>query len=347
MKPLFHPCLVNGPFEDPALYIDFLFEKRAVLFDLGDIRLLPPRKILRVSHVFVSHTHMDHFAGFDRMLRIMLARDKVLRLYGPPGFIDRVEHRLASYTWNLVESFAADFMIIAAEFDGVAEVRSAKFRCRRRFLREDEEISTVCSGILLDEDAFRVRSVLLDHGIPSLAFALEEKDHVNIMKSRILEMGLGVGPWLSELKRAVLGGEEGEKLFRAWWRESGNLKETRLPLGELREKVLRMVPGQKIVYVTDALCSDENTGRIIVLARDSDYLYIEAMFLQEDQVMARTKRHLTAGQAGRLAGLAGVARPEFFHISPKYRNREEDVRREFGEAFISGMKLSEEFEKRD
>ena len=24
---------------------------------------LPPRKLLRISHVFVSHTHMDHFAG--------------------------------------------------------------------------------------------------------------------------------------------------------------------------------------------------------------------------------------------------------------------------------------------
>lgn len=339
MKPVFHPSLVNGPFEDPALYIDFLYEKRAVLFDLGDLRLLPPRKILRVGDVFVSHTHMDHFAGFDRMLRIMLARDKVLRLYGPPGFIDRVEHRLASYTWNLVERFEADFTIIAAEFDGAAEMRSAKFRCRRRFLREHDHMAAVCDGIILDEDTFRIRAVLLDHGIACLAFALEEKEHVNIMKNRLLEMGLGVGPWLTELKRAVLKGGEGDTPFRAWWREGGGeVRESFLPLKLLRENVLRVVPGQKIAYVTDAVCSDCNSRRIVDLARGAEYLFIEAMFLLEDQAMAREKRHLAAGQAGRLAGLAGVGRADFFHVSPKYSEREEEVRREFEVAFIDGLR---------
>ncbi len=338
MKSIFHPSLVNGPFEDPALYIDFLYEKRAVLFDLGDLHLLPPRKILRVGDVFVSHTHMDHFAGFDRMLRIMLARDKVLRLYGPPGFIDRVEHRLASYTWNLVERFEAEFTIVAAEFDGAAEMRSAQFRCRRRFVRERDEITAVGNDIILDEDSFRIRAVLLDHGIACLAFALEEKAHVNIMKNRLLEMGLGVGPWLTELKRAVLKGGDGETIFRAWWREGGGVREAFLPLKVLRENVLRVVPGQKIVYVTDAVCSDCNSRRIAELARGAEILYIEAMFLLEDQAMAREKRHLAAAQAGRMAGLAGVGRADFFHVSPKYSDREEAVRREFGEAFIDGLR---------
>ena len=37
MRPLLHPFLVNGRTGDPALYVETLFERGALLFDLGDI----------------------------------------------------------------------------------------------------------------------------------------------------------------------------------------------------------------------------------------------------------------------------------------------------------------------
>jgi ribonuclease Z len=86
----FDPALVNDPFDDPSLYVDLAFERRALLFDLGDIGRMAPRKLLRLSDVFVTHRHMDHFAGFDQLLWHLLGREKVLNLYGPAGMIDAV-----------------------------------------------------------------------------------------------------------------------------------------------------------------------------------------------------------------------------------------------------------------
>lgn len=68
-----------------------------MLFDLGDIASLSPRKIQRLGHVFVSHAHIDHFVGFDRLLWVLVGRDKLIHLYGPNGFIDHVHHKLRAY----------------------------------------------------------------------------------------------------------------------------------------------------------------------------------------------------------------------------------------------------------
>lgn len=328
MTPQFLPCLVNGPFDDPAVYVDFLYERRALLFDLGDIRALSPRKILRLSHIFISHTHIDHFVGFDQVLRLCLGREKRLHLYGPPGFTTRVEHRLASFTWNLVDSYPTDFTVVAAELHPDGSRISAEFHCRRGFRRESERTEQLSGNIILDEETFRIRTAFLDHRTVSLAFALEEKSHVNIMKNRLLEMGLPTGPWLAELKRAVVRGDEDDSLFRVWWRGAAGVEERCFLLGELKRKILNIVPGQKIAYVTDAASTPENAAKIIALARDADYLFIEATFLHEDHELALERYHLTALQAGLLARQAGVARVTPFHFSPRYRSMEEKLRQE-------------------
>ncbi len=332
MRPLFHPSLVNNPFGDPGLYIDFLFESRAILFDVGEISHVSPRKLLRISHVFVSHTHVDHFIGFDHLVRLFLGREKKLHFFGPPGFVDQVWHRLAAYTWNLVRNYPTDFTIVVNEIHHDGKVLTAEFHCKQGFQSQGSGSCAVNDSIVLDEETFRIRIAFLEHKIPVLAFSLEEKNHVNIMKNRLEELGLPVGPWLAELKRAVLGDAGDDTPFRVWWKEGAHLMERRIPLGQLKRDILRIVPGQKITYVTDTAYTPENAARIVELARGSDYLFIEASFLQEDAARAREKCHLTARQAGLIAKEAGAARVLPFHFSPKYTGLEGRIYREVEQA---------------
>ncbi len=333
MRPSFHPFLVNEPFGDPAVFVDFLFEPRALLLDLGDLRTLPPRKLLRISDIFVSHCHMDHFMGFDWWLRISLGREHRVRLYGPPGFLKQVEHKLSAYTWNLVRSYDTDLTLVVTEVDPAGTGRRAWFHCRRAFLKEAEETVHVGDGVLLEEHGFRVRSVFLDHRTPSLAFALEESRHVNIWKNRLAERGLAVGPWLQTLKRAALADLAPDTPIQAPRVGGGSAN---LPLGELLADVVRIVPGTKLAYVTDAVFHERNARHVIDLARDADLLFIEAVFTHDLAPRAAEKCHLTAAQAGWLAHRAGVRAVQPFHFSPIYREREQELRAELDTAFRSG-----------
>lgn len=333
MRPRVHCSLINDPFADPGAYADIMFERRALLFDLGDLAPLPARKILRLSHIFVSHTHMDHFSGFDRVLRLCLGRERALSLYGPPGFIDRVTHKLAAYSWNLVQNYPTDFTLIAHELGDDTTLRRARFRCHRRFVREDLEDQASANGVILDEENFRVRAAQLDHDIPCLAFALEEKLHLNVWKNRLRELGLPTGPWLQELKRRVRHGAADDSPVTVRWHDHDGAHERVLPIGQLRTQVLRIVPGQRVVYVVDVVYHPENARRIVELARAADILFIESVFLDQDAERAASRFHLTARQAGSLARAAGVTRLVPMHFSPRYSDEPDALRREAEAAF--------------
>jgi ribonuclease Z len=333
MKPLFQPQLVNGPFDDPVLYLDFLFERRGLLFDCGNLRGLSTRKILRVSEVFVSHMHMDHFNDFDWMLRLMLGRGKRLRLFGPRGFIDSLGHKLGAYTWNLVHNYEEDLVIEATELHDGDFGECAQFSCREAFRVRERRPCELPGGVLVEEPAFRVRAAVLDHGTPVLAFVVEETQHVNVWKNRLEAIGLPVGPWLQGLKAMVLSGQPDAAPVRVWWKQGSKLRERYVPLGELKREVLRIVPGQRLGYVVDVAGHEDNERRLIALMQGIDLLFIEAPFLDEDRGHAEDRRHLTARRAGEIARAAGVKRLEPFHFSPRYSEREADLRAEAERAF--------------
>jgi len=310
------------------------YRRRALLFDLGDINALPPRNILKIEHVCVSHTHMDHFIGFDHLVRICLGRDMHISLYGPPGFLRQVEGRLQAYNWNLVEEYVNDFEIVATEIDPEGWMRTRRYSCRRAFRSEGEEVRLPFAGLLAADRYFTIQGAFLDHRIPCLAFRIEEKRRINIRKDALHELGLPTGSWLNELKDCLVDERPPDFPVRIRWREErGVYRETWAPLGEIAGKIVRITPGQRIAYVADAVYSDANVRTIMSLAREVDLLFIEGPFLDDDAAQAARKHHLTARQAGLLAGAAGAKRFVLFHLSPKYRGREDELQAEAVAAF--------------
>ena len=325
MRYLFEPCLVNDPFGDPVLYVDVRDERRALLFDLGDITALPPRKLMRLSHAFVTHAHMDHFSGLDILLRVVLGRKSSLTLFGGPCFIAQVEHKLRAYTWNVVDRYSTELVIDVREVGTDGLLQRARFSSRRGFAREHMPPMAHSGDVLLDEATLRVRSCFVDHEIPCLAFALEEKAHLNVDKARIAALALGPGAWLSDMKRAVLSGAHDAELIEVRWRDEGGEHATMRTVGELRDVVLDVTPGQRIGYVTDLRYTEANIDSLSQLMLGVDILYIESVFLEKDKAHAQRKNHLTGRQAGEIARRLGAKAVMPVHFSPRYAGRRAEL----------------------
>jgi len=325
MTHLFEPRLVNDAFGDPGLYCDFRDERRALLFDLGDIAALPPRKLLRLSHVFVTHAHMDHFAGFDQLLRVVLGRKERIVLTGGPGFADQVEHKLSAYSWNVVHRYDVALDIEAREVSPDGGAQSAAFSSRSRFERREGPAFAPNGDVLHDESTFRVRGRFVDHGIPCLAYAIEEKAHVKMARDRIDALGVSPGPWLRELKQAVLGGAPDSTPIEVHWRDRDGAHAMTRTVAQLRHVILEVVAGRRVGYVTDLRHTPENIATLAALLQGVDLLFIESVFMDADAAHGERKSHLTARQAGTIARGLGARAIVPFHHSPRYEGRGEEV----------------------
>ena len=330
MRPSFHPRLINGPFLDPGLLVSWVFQKRALLFDLGELGNLPTTDILKISHIFVSHTHMDHFLGFDHLVRLMLGRPKTVSLFGPPGFLSNVNGKLQGYTWNLVHNYAESLAL------NVFEVHSGycigqTFRCRSGFQPEGRIETVVTDGVLHEDADVTITTTTLDHSVPCLAYAMQEPFHINIRKTALENLGLATGPWLSHFKALLFKKADPATPIHA--PSMAEKPDRTFELATLARQIAHTTRGQKIAYVADAAYTPDNVQKIVALAFGADHLFIEATFLQADHDIARAKHHLTARQAGLIARQAGVRRMTIFHFSPRYLDRESLLEAEAREAF--------------
>lgn len=321
MKPTFHHRLVNREFEDPSVYVRFIRERRAILFDAGNIGSLGPGDIMKITDIFITHMHIDHFIGFDLILRSLLRRETPLRVYGPEGIIEGIEGKLKGYSWNLIRDYPIEIEVFSI---GERTIRQASFYARESFRRIDRDERDF-KGTILIGPYFTVKTSILSHGIPCLGYSIEEDIHINIDKAFLNNMGLPVGPWLSEFKKMIREGAGHDREIIVSGRS--------FRLGSLMD-IVRITKGQKISYIVDVSPNEDNIKKIIDLVKESDTLYCEAYFLHEDMERARERNHLTARLAGEIARRAGVRDLVLIHFSPKYRDRQANIISEAMKAFM-------------
>lgn len=129
----------------------------------------------------------------------------------------------------------------------------------------------------------------LRHRIETFGYRLVEPDGRTMMPDRLAEAGIA--------------GEDVGQLIH-----TGHFRGVRL------EEVSERRPGQRFAFVMDTMpCPGAEA-----LADGADLLVTECTFAADDAALAADYRHLTAGQAGRLAAVAGARTLVLTHFSSRY-----------------------------
>ena len=87
----------------------------SILFDMGDLPALSARDLLRVRTAGVLHMHIDRLIGFDSLRRVKIGREARIELVGPAGLGECMGHKLADYTWDLVDRCDTELLITVRE----------------------------------------------------------------------------------------------------------------------------------------------------------------------------------------------------------------------------------------
>ncbi|MBF0592772.1 MAG: ribonuclease Z [Nitrospirae bacterium] len=332
MKTTFFCKVINNPFNDPLLFVRFRRQGYAFIFDLGDFSALSVREVQKIVNVFVTHMHIDHFIGFDSLIRCLLGRETPVTIYGPEGIIEAVESKLKGFTWNLIKEYPLKVEVCELT---QTEALKASFYAQEGFCRIDRP-SLPRKVEILSYDGLSVQASSFDHGIPVLGYSLSEDFHINVNKALLDERGFSVGPWLNTLKAAIRSGDSAQEFV---------LNDRVYTLDELLCLVI-ITRGQKVSYITDISPIQGNIDKAIALAAGADALYIEAFFLEGDRDRAAKRNHLTTTLAGHIGRQAGVKVIEVVHVSPKYINAYSEVIGEVLAAFGGGGEKGKEEEER-
>lgn len=156
------------------------------------------------------------------------------------------------------------------------------------------KVEEIKSKIFFETNNFYLESETMVHGIPCSAYSFIEKGQIRIDKNKLKKTRLPPGPFLKKLKEGKDIIYKGKKYLA---------KHLTFKKGD-----------KKISFVYDTSFNK----KIVPFVKNSDLLICEATFDSELEDMAKKKKHLTAGQAGKIAKESKSKKLILTHISERY-----------------------------
>lgn len=239
----------------------------------------------RIQHIFISHLHGDHYFGLIGLLTSMglLGRELDLHLYAPAELLPIIDMQLkvADTTLNYTLHF-----------------------------------HPLQSGILVENDKFRVTAFATSHRIPCWGFRFDQ-----------VRAPRRVNP-----DKAIKHEVPSSFYDRLKWGENYLTKNGNLILNEL---VTDPAPTPKSYAYSADTCYNES---LIEHVHKVDLLYHETTYLKDLADRAAKRFHCTTHQAATIALRAKVGRLLIGHFSSKYEKLhqfEEEAREVFDNTHLA------------
>ncbi len=143
------------------------------LWDCGEGTQIQIRKAklspLKISHVFITHWHGDHFFGLPGLIQSMNldGRTRPLVVVGPEG-IDKFMPRILGLGY----------------YDKRYEVEYWE-----------------ANGIVWETEEFVIKAFPVDHGTPAVGYVFEEKPRRKMLEKELENLGIPRGPLWGELQK--------------------------------------------------------------------------------------------------------------------------------------------------
>lgn len=301
--------------EDISILIKVANSGKHYLCDCGEASLLTVKEIQTVSAVFISHTHIDHFANFDGIFRHQIGSGEKVVICGPKNIHHQVEGRLKSYTWNLIDEKAIEYEIreiVSKEEINVYTIRPPHWNLElvktQNFLFEDEYVN--------------VDFAILDHKTDSIAYLFKEKDTVTFHENA---SDFKKGKWISELKTAFESNDADKEI---------EIEGILYKASELFHLLSRN-EGYKLGVIMDHAVDEINYQKIKSVFINADLVYIETFYKDTDQEFAKINYHSFASASGKIMNDCKVKQAVPIHFSRRYT---EDDHQEIETAFYKAFR---------